>query len=149
MEIGITNQNVPDSKHIPTNTDVEVEEKGGLTGEKNEPSKTEEMLATNAAPSKEEFVIERNDPDFIDFEAELQWLEQCSVNDNATVEAIDKVIDSTELHGSKGNGHSSLPLDESGIENHPEFETLMSGLETLERSLNVEYSKRFPDKEVV
>ena len=61
------------------------------------------------------------------------------------MEAIDKVIDSTESCSSKTSGRIPIIVDESGIEKHPEFETFMSGLESLERSLNKEYSKRFPE----
>ena len=123
-----------------------MEKKRDLKSEKNQHSKEEKAIDVKADPKIEKFVIERNDPDFIDFEAELQWLEQCSVNDDATVEAIDKVIDSTEIYSSKTGGQSPMSVDESGIENHPEFENLMSGLENLERSLNERILKAVPPK---
>ena len=126
-----------------------MKKKRDLKIEKNELSKEEKVIDIKAGPQKEEFAIERDDPDFIDFEAELQWLEQCSVNDDATVEAIDKVIDSTESCSSKTSGRIPIIVDESGIEKHPEFETFMSGLESLERSLNKEYSKRFPEMSII
>ena len=145
-EVGKTTHDVPDSKPIDVNSGMKVGEKRNSKSEKKQLSKEGKAIDVKADPKEEKFVIESDDPDFIDFEAELQWLEQCSVNDDATVEAIDKVIDSTEIYSSKTGGQSPMSVDESGIENHPEFENLMSGLESLERSLNEEYSKRFPEK---